>query len=58
MLIYKAQLKCSENQQMHQKYHFVVMLSQMPLHVSAHQRHHQGVYTFLTSYLSVYVTEK
>jgi hypothetical protein len=33
-----------ENQQMHQNYHFIVMLIQMPLHVSAHQRHHQGAH--------------
>jgi hypothetical protein len=30
----------------------------MLLHVSAHQRHHQGAHTILTSYLSVYVTER
>jgi hypothetical protein len=46
-----------KNQQMHQNYHFIVMLSQMLLHVSAHQRHHQGAHTILTSYLSVYITE-
>jgi hypothetical protein len=38
---------------MHQNYHFIVMLSQMILHVSAHQRHHQGAHTILTSYLYV-----
>jgi hypothetical protein len=35
---------------MHQNYHSIVMLSQMLLHVLAHQRHHQGAYTILTSY--------
>jgi hypothetical protein len=43
---------------MHQNYHFIVMLSQMLLHVSAHQRHHQGAHTILTGYLSVYITEQ
>jgi hypothetical protein len=33
---------------MHKNYHFIVMLSQMLLHVSAHQRHHQGAHTILT----------
>jgi hypothetical protein len=47
-----------KNQQMHQNYHFIVTLNQMLLHVSAHQRHHQGAQTILTSYLSVYITER
>jgi exopolyphosphatase/pppGpp-phosphohydrolase len=47
-----------KNQQMHQNYHVIVMLSQMLLHVSAHQRHHQGARTILTSYLSVCITER
>jgi hypothetical protein len=38
---------------MYQNYYFIVMLMQMLLHVSAHQRHHQGVNTLLTSYLCV-----
>jgi hypothetical protein len=38
--------------------HFIVMLSQMLLHVSAHQRHYQGAHTILKSYLSVYITKK
>jgi hypothetical protein len=42
---------------MHQNYHFIVILSQMLIHVSAHQRHHQGAHTILTSYWSVYSTE-
>jgi hypothetical protein len=42
-----------KNQQMHQNYHFIVMLSQMLLHVSAHQHHHHGAHTILTSYLYV-----
>jgi hypothetical protein len=42
-----------KHQQMHQNYHFVVMLSQMHLHVSAYQRRHQGAHTILTSYFSV-----
>jgi hypothetical protein len=42
-----------KNQQMHQNYHFIVMLRQMLLHVSAHQRHHQGAHIILTSYLYV-----
>jgi hypothetical protein len=43
------------NKQMHQSDHFIVMLSQMPLHVSAYQCHHQGAHTcmILTSYLYV-----
>jgi hypothetical protein len=41
---------------MHQNYHFIVMLSQMLLDVSVHQRHHQGAYTIHTSNLSVYIT--
>jgi hypothetical protein len=43
---------------MHRNYNFIVMVSQMLLHVSAHQRHHQEAYTILTSYLSVNITEK
>jgi hypothetical protein len=35
---------------MHQNYHFIAMLSQMHLHVSAHQHHHQRAYKILTSY--------
>jgi hypothetical protein len=42
-----------ENQQTHQNYHFIVMLSQTLLHVSAYQRHHQGTHMILTSYLYV-----
>jgi hypothetical protein len=42
-----------ESQQMHQNDHFNVMLSQMLLHVSAYQRHHQGAHMILTSYLNV-----
>jgi hypothetical protein len=42
---------------MHQDDHFIVKLSQMLLHVSAHQRHHQEVHIILTSYLSVCITE-
>jgi hypothetical protein len=38
---------------MHQNYHFIVMLSQMLVHVSTHHRHQQGAHTILTSYLSV-----
>jgi hypothetical protein len=40
-----------ENQQLHQNYHFIVMLSQTLLHVPAYQRHHQGAHMILTSYL-------
>jgi hypothetical protein len=47
-----------KNQQIHKNYHFIVMLSQMLLRVSAHQRHHQGAHTILKSYLSLYITEK
>jgi metal-dependent HD superfamily phosphatase/phosphodiesterase len=47
-----------KNQQMHQDDHFIVMLSQTLLHVSAHQRHHQGAHMILTSYLSVRITER
>jgi hypothetical protein len=47
-----------ENQQMHQDDHFILMLSQMLLHVSAHQRHCQGAHMILTRYLSVCVTER
>jgi hypothetical protein len=42
---------------MHQNYHFIVMLSQMLLHVSAHH-HHQGAHTIFTSYLSLHITQK
>jgi hypothetical protein len=42
---------------MHQKDHFIVMLSQTLLHVSAYQRHHQGAHMILTSYLYVGVLE-
>jgi hypothetical protein len=47
-----------KNKQMHHNYHFIVMLSHMLLHVSAHQCHHQGAHTILTGYLSMYITEK
>jgi hypothetical protein len=47
-----------KNQQIHQICHFIVMLSQVLLHVSAHQHHHQGAHTILASYLSVYITQK
>jgi hypothetical protein len=33
-----------ENQQMQQNDHFIVMLSQTLLHVSAYQRHQQGAH--------------
>jgi hypothetical protein len=39
---------------MHQNDHFIVMLSQTLLHVSAYQRHHQGAYMILTLYIHVY----
>jgi hypothetical protein len=42
---------------MHKNYHFIVMRSHMLLHVSAHQRHHQGDHVILTGYLSVCITE-
>jgi hypothetical protein len=42
-----------EHQQMHQNDHFIVMLSQMLLHVSAHQRHRKEAHMILTSYLYV-----
>jgi hypothetical protein len=42
-----------ENQQIHQNDHFIVMLSQMLLHVSTHQLHHQGAHMIFTSYLYV-----
>jgi hypothetical protein len=38
---------------MHQNVHFIVMLSQTLLHVSAYQRHHQGAHMILTSNLYV-----
>jgi hypothetical protein len=44
-----------KNQKTHQNYQFIVMLSQMLLHVLAHHRHHQGAHTILRSYLSVYI---
>jgi hypothetical protein len=34
---------------MHQNDHFIVMPSQTLLHVTAYQRHHQGVHMILTS---------
>jgi hypothetical protein len=34
---------------MHKNYHFIVMLSQMILRVSAHQRHLRGAHTILTT---------
>jgi hypothetical protein len=37
---------------------FIVMSSQMLLHASAYQRHHQGAHMFLTSYLYVGVHYK
>jgi hypothetical protein len=39
----------TENQQMDQSDHFIVMLSQKLLHVSACQRHHQGAHIIFTS---------
>jgi hypothetical protein len=47
-----------ENQQMHQNDHFIVMLSQTFLHVSAYQRYHQGTRMTFTSYLHVGVHYK
>jgi hypothetical protein len=47
-----------ENQEMHQNDHFIVMSSQMLLHVSAYQRHHQGAHMILTSYVYVGVHYK
>jgi hypothetical protein len=47
-----------ENQQMHQNYHFIFMLGQTLLHVSAYQLHHQGAYMILTSCLYVGVHYK
>jgi hypothetical protein len=44
-----------KNQQMHQNYHFIVMLSQTLLHVSAYQRHHHKAHMILTSNLYVSV---
>jgi hypothetical protein len=38
---------------MHQNDRFVVMLSQMILHVSVYQHLHQGAHMILTSYLYV-----
>jgi hypothetical protein len=38
--------------------HFIVMSSQILLHVSAYQRHHQGAHMILTSYLYVGVHYK
>jgi hypothetical protein len=37
-----------ENQQMHQNDHFIVMLSQTLLNVSAYQCHHPGAHRILT----------
>jgi hypothetical protein len=42
-----------ENQQMPQNDHFIVMLSQTLLHVSAYLRHHQAAHMILTSCLHV-----
>jgi hypothetical protein len=47
-----------ENQQMHQNNHFIAMLGQTLLHVSAHQRHLQGAHLIQTSYLYVGVHYK
>jgi hypothetical protein len=47
-----------ENQQMHPNDHFIVMLSQTLLHVSAYQRHHQGAHMILPSYVYVGVQYK
>jgi hypothetical protein len=44
---------CIEKQQIHQNDHFIVIISQTFLHVSAYQRHHQGAHMILTSCLSV-----
>jgi hypothetical protein len=44
-----------ENQQMHQNDHFIVMLSQTLLSVSAYQRHNKKAHMILTSYLYVIV---
>jgi hypothetical protein len=46
------------NQQMLQIDHFIVMLSQTLLHVSAYQRHHQGAHMILTTYLYVGVQQQ
>jgi hypothetical protein len=43
----------TENQQMHQNDHCILMFSQTLLHVSAN--HHQGAYMIITSYLYVSV---
>jgi hypothetical protein len=43
----------TENRQKHQNDHFIVMLIQTLLHVSAYQRHNQGAHMILTSYLYV-----
>jgi hypothetical protein len=40
---------------MHQSDHFIVMLSQAHLHVSAYRCHHQGAHMILTSYVYVSV---
>jgi hypothetical protein len=47
-----------ENQHMHQNDHFIVMSSQMLLHVSAYLLHPQGAHMILTSYLFVGVRYK
>jgi hypothetical protein len=39
---------------MHQNYHFILMLSQMLVHVSAHQHHHQGAHDSHRLLLSVH----
>jgi hypothetical protein len=43
---------------MYQHDHFIVMSSQMLLHVLAYQHHHQGAHMILTSYLYVGVHYK
>jgi hypothetical protein len=43
----------TENQQMYQNDHFIVMLSLTLLHASAYQCHHQEAHIILTSYLYV-----
>jgi hypothetical protein len=46
-----------KNQQIHQNDHFIVMLSQTLLHVSAYQRHHHGVHMiilFSSGYTVIY----
>jgi hypothetical protein len=48
----------TENQQIHQNDHFIVMSSEMLLHVSVYRRHHQGAHVILTSCLYVGVHYK